>query len=85
MNLKKNSNQRLTRSGRLAIDKEVLECCLMEVQRIEYKFSSLESYDVSLAKRKILSSFNLVKGKDIVDILKVFFEKMTILVQLNLR
>ena len=57
----------------------------MEVQRIEYKFSSLESYDVSLAKRKILSSFNLVKGKDIVDILKVFFEKMTILVQLNLR
>ena len=47
----------------------------MEVQRTEYNFSSLESYVVSLAKRKILSSFNLVNEKEIVDILKVFFEK----------
>ena len=38
MNVKKNSNQLLTRSGRLAIDREVLEFCLMEVQRAEYNF-----------------------------------------------
>ena len=63
MNLKKNSNQRLTRSGRLTIDKEVLEFCLIKVQRAEYNFSSLESYIVSLAKRKILSSFNPVNEK----------------------
>ena len=52
MNLKKNSNQRLTRNGRLAIDKEMLEFCLMEVQRSEDKFSSLDSYIVLLAKKR---------------------------------
>ena len=33
--------QHLTRSGRLAIDKNLLEFCLMEVQRTEYNFSNL--------------------------------------------
>ena len=75
MNLKKSSNQRLTRSGQLEIYKVVLEFCLMEVQRTEYDFSSLESYIISLAKRKILSSFNLANEKEIVDILKVRFEQ----------
>ena len=73
INLKKNSNQCLTRKGRLAIDKELLKFCLMEVQRNEYNVSSLESYVSSLTKGKILSSFNLVNEKEIVDILKVFF------------
>ena len=72
MTLKKNSNQRLTRSGWLAIDKEVLEFCLMEVQTTEYNFLSLESHLASLVKRKILSNFNLVNEKEIVDILKMF-------------
>ena len=63
MSLKKKSNRHLTRSGRLAIDKKVLEFNLAEVQRTEYNFLSLESYVVSLAKRKILSSFNLVNEK----------------------
>ena len=70
MNLKKNSNQRLTRSGRFTIDKEVLEFCLMEIERTEYNFSNLESYVESLARRKILSSFNLVSKEEIFDILK---------------
>ena len=75
MNLKKNLNQCLTKSGRLAINKEVLECCLTEVQKTEYNFSKLESYVVLLAKRKRLFSFNLVNEKEIVDILKVILKK----------
>ena len=74
MNLKKNSNQPLTRSGRLAIDRKVVEFCLMEVQRAECNFLSLESYIVLLTKSKILSNFNLVNEKEIIDIL-IFWKK----------
>ena len=50
MNVRNKSNQRWTRRrGRFAIDKEVLEFCLMEVQKTEYNFSTLESYIISLA------------------------------------
>ena len=65
LNAKMNSinkfNQYLTRRRcRLAINKIVLEFCLMNVQKTENNFSTLQKYIVSLVLEKNVSSFNLV-------------------------
>ena len=65
LNTKMNSinifNQYLTRRRcRLAINKIVLEFCLMDVQKTENNFSTLQKYIVSLVLEKNVSSFNLV-------------------------
>ena len=50
MNSMNKSNQRLRRkNSRFSIDKEVLEFCLMEVQKTECNLSTLEIYIVSLS------------------------------------
>ena len=65
LNTKMNSinifNQYLTRrSCRFSINKIVLEFCLMDVQKTENNFSTLQKYIVSLVLEKNVSSFNLV-------------------------
>ena len=69
------SNQRLTRRSDLfAIDKEVFDFCLMEVQKTEYIFPTLESNIVACALEKKFSSFNLINERDIDNVVKMIFE-----------
>ena len=80
------SNQRLTRrSDIFAIDKEVFDFCLMEVQKIEYNFPTLKSNIVSFALEKKFSSFNIINGRDIVNVVEVIFENNDHLLEIEVK
>ena len=69
---------RVTRSGQVAtIDKVLLEFCLIEVGKIQYKFYTLEECVLSSASDEKCSSFDLVNDTEIINIVKLFFTKET--------
>ena len=55
----------------------MLECCLIEVGKIQYKFYTLEECVLSSASDEKCSSFDLVNDTEIINIVKLFFTKET--------
>ena len=70
-----NSNQCLTTSVRCEIDKEVLEFCLIEVQKIQYRCLSLEELILPLALKTYFFSLIQVNESPIRNVVNNFFPK----------